>query len=228
MITLFIIIFCFFIFLYNLYYISRDDFVILRKDISIDKILTLAFLTGFVSLFFSRLLFAIYHPESQIIDPLGFFAITYFPGLSLSGGILGATLFVYFYAKLNKLPIGKMLDLIMFSFIAVLPFSFLMFFIFNFGKTDIVFNSLFLSTFVISLIFIKILYRFCEKGEIRDGSFSLIFLSVFSLIFFLVKLFSDINAFTFFDLENLVLFLLIFSSLILLVNQEIIDKFLGK
>src|SRR4030043_1864932 len=119
MLTLFIIILCFFVFLYNLYYVSRDDFVILRKDISIDKIFTLAFLTGFISLFFSRLFFAIFNPSPQITNPLGFFAITYFPGLSLSGGILGATLFIYFYAKLNKLPIGKMLDLITFSFIAV-------------------------------------------------------------------------------------------------------------
>lgn len=228
MLILFIITACFFIFLYNLYYVSHDDFVIVRKDISIEKILSLGFLTGFISLFFSRLFFVILNPSSQVTNPLGFLAITYFPGLSLSGGILGGCLFIYFYAKLNKLPIGKILDLIIFSFIAVLPLGFLMFFVFHFGKTGVVFNSLFLCTFIISLIFLKIIYRFSEKGEIKDGSFSLIFLSIFNLVFFLIKLFSDINAFSFFDLENIVLFLLIFSSLILLVNQEIIDKFLRK
>ena len=189
MLILFILLISFFVFLYNLYYISHEDFVIVRKDISIDKILSMAFLTGLVTLLFSRFFYAIFNPSPQVVNLLGFFAITYFPGLSLSGGILGGSIFIYFYSKFNKLPIGKMLDLITYSFIGVLPVSFLLFFILNFGKTDMVFNVFFISIFLLSIIFIKLIYRFSEKGEIKDGSFSLIFLSVFNLIFFLIKLF---------------------------------------
>src|SRR3989344_9014858 len=178
MIILLIIIFCFFVFLYNLYYISHDDFEIVRKDISIEKILTFAFLTGFVSLFFSRLFFAIFNPLPQVTNPLGFLAVTYYPGYSLSGAVLGASLFIYIYARANKLPIGKMLDLFTFSFLAALPLGFLIFFIFFWGKTSVVFNSLFFLSVVISLIFLKIIYRFSEKGEIKNGSFGLIFLSI--------------------------------------------------
>src|ERR1035437_7199459 len=105
-----IILICFFLFLYFLYYLSRDDFVIVRKDISIEKIFNLAFLTAIVSLFFSRLFFVLERMDQKLLSPLGFLAIPYFPGLSLLGGILGAGIFIFLYSKFRKLPTGKMFD----------------------------------------------------------------------------------------------------------------------
>src|ERR1035437_128302 len=101
-----ILLICFFIFLYLLYYLSRDDFVIVRKDISMERIFNLAFLTLIISLFFSRLFFVLEKMDPKLLNPLGFLAIPYFPGLSLIGGILGAGVIIFLYSRFRKLPTG--------------------------------------------------------------------------------------------------------------------------
>lgn len=223
---LILLIICFLIFLYNIYFVSHDDFVINRKDIQIQKIFNIAFLTSFVALFFSRLLFVIFNPSVLYFNILSFIAFPYLPGLSLIGGLTSGLIFLGFYTRKNKLPIGKFLDLFTVSFIAVLPIAFLLFFLISLGKTEIIFNTLFIASFFIALIFIKIVYKLAQKGDIKDGSFTMIFLSIFSLIYFLIKLFVNLKSFSFLNLENIFLFFVIFASLILLVNHEIMNKIL--
>lgn len=228
MIFLLILIICFVVFLYNLYYVSHEDFLIVRKDITTDKIFNLAFVAGFVALLFARIFFVIFNPAQQFLNIIGFMAFPYFPGLSLIGGITGGLVCTAFYSKAKKLPIGKIIDLFTISLVGVLPIGFLLFFIGFWGKVSLDFNALFIAAFIISLILIKVIYKFSTRGEIKDGSFSLIFLSSFSLIYFLINLFTNLKNFSFFELENIFLFVVIFSSLILLVNHEIMEKILEK
>ncbi len=223
-----IILLCFFLFLYVLYYISRDDFVIVRRDIQMEKIFNMAFLSGVVVLFFSRLLFMLFNSASSILNPLNFFALPYFPGFSLTGGIVSGILFIYFYSTNKKMPVGKILDLFTMSFIGVLPVGYFLTYIVSLGKTSLFFNFLFMFSIVFFVVFRYIFYPFSQKGEIKDGSFSLIFLSLFSFLYFLTKMFLNIKTFSFLGPENLMLLVLLFSSLILLLNQEIINKFLDK
>ncbi len=225
---LFIQIICFLIFLYNLYYFSHEDFVITRKDISMERIFNMAFLAGFVFLFFSRFFYVLFNPLPKFLNAISFAAYPYLPGLSLIGAIAVTPLFLSFYFRAKKLPIGKMLDLFTVSFLGVLPLGFSLIFLKQMGKTDLIFNVLFISSFVLLIFFKKIIYRFSESGEIKDGSFTLIFLAVFSLIYFLSKLFVNLEDFVFFQIENVFLFITIFSSIVLLINHEIMDKFLEK
>lgn len=225
---LFIQIICFLIFLYNLYYFSHEDFVITRRDISMEKIFNMAFLAGFVFLFFSRFFYVLFNPLPKFLNVISFIAYPYLPGLSLIGAIAVTPLFLSLYFRAKNLPIGKMLDLFTVSFLGVLPLGFLLIFLKQMGKTDLIFNVLFISSFVLLIFFKKIIYRFCESGEIKDGSFTLIFLAVFSLIYFLSKLFVNLEDFVFFQIENVFLFITIFSSIVLLINHEIMDKFLEK
>lgn len=223
-----VLVFCFFIFLYILFYLSKDDFVVIRKDISIDRIFNLAFLTAIVSLFSARVFYALFNPSSQFLNPLVFFAFPYFPGLSLIGGVIGGFLFIYLYSGYRKMPVGKMFDLLAMSFISVLPFGFLITFLLLLGKTDLFYNLLFIFSFIIFLFFAKIINPFSLRGEIKDGSLGLIFISLFSLVYFTIKLFLNIKTFSFLDLENIILLISLFSCLVMLVNQEIMDKFLIK
>lgn len=223
-----IFIVCFLIFLYNLYLTSSDDFVITREDISMHKIFNTAFLVAFFSIIFSRIFFILFSMNSKFFNLFGFLAFTYFPGFSLIGGILGAFISIVVYCRIKKYPTGKIADLFSRAFLGVLPIGFLFMFIALLAKTSFIFNILFISSFIMSIIFIKPIYKLSEKGEIKDGSFSLIFISVFSFIYFLIKLFTDINNFNFFNFENIILFVAIFSSLILLINQEVIEKMIEK
>lgn len=225
---LFVLIFCFFIFLYVLYYFSHDDFVVIRKDITMERIFNLAFVTGVVSLFSSRLFFALFSNNPKYLNPLVFFALPYFPGLSLIGGLLGGSILIYWYCNFKKLPIGKMFDLFIKSFILVLPVGFLLTYVILLFNTSLFFNILFISSIIFLVLFIKVIFPFSSKGEVEDGSAGLIFMAVFSLLYFLTKMFLDIKNFSFLELENIVLLISLFSSLILLINLEIMDKFLRK
>lgn len=223
-----IVLICFFIFLYFLYYLSRDDFVIVRKDISTEKIFNLAFLTSIFSLFFSRLIFVLEKMEPKLLSPLGFLAIPYFPGLSLIGGIIGAGVFIFLYSNFRKLPTGKMLDLFTLSFMGVLPLGLVGNFIIHLGKVSIFSNLISIFSIIMLFIFLKVIYPFSGKGEIKDGTLGLLFGAIFSFLYFMTKLFLNLKDFSFLSLENILILVVLFSSLILLVNQEIMDKFLSK
>jgi hypothetical protein len=193
-----------------------------------DKIFNLAILTGIFSLFSARVFFTIFNPKPQLLSILGFLAFPYFPGLSLIGGIIGGSLFLYFYSGFRKMPVGKMLDLFIMSLIGVLPFGFLGTFFILLGVTSILFNWMFIFSFLILFLFLKIIYPLSIKGEIRDGSLCLIFMLIFSFLYFLTKLFLNIKYFSFLDTENITILLTFFVSLILLINQEIVEKILNK
>lgn len=223
-----IILICFFIFLYLLYYFSRDDFVIVRKDISMERIFNLAFLTAIVSLFFSRLSFVLESLDPRLLNPLEFLAVPYFPGLSLIGGMLGAAIFIFLYGSFRKLPVGKMLDLFTLSFMGVLPLGLIGNFIVHLGKVSLFSNLIFIFSIFVLLLFAKIIYPFSGRGEIKDGTLGLMFGAIFSFLYFMTRLFLNLKDFSFLSLDNILILVVLFSSLILLVNQEIMDKFLAK
>lgn len=223
-----VLFFCFFIFLYVLFYLSKDDFVIVRKDISIDRIFNLAFLTGVVSLFFARLFYVLFNPSPELFNPLVFLAFPYVPGLSILGGIAGGAIFSYSYAKYRRMPAGKIFDLMTMSFIGVLPLGYFITYFILLFKTTTFYNLIFLVSILLLIIFSKLIHPFSIKGEIKDGSLGFIFISLFSFFYFTIKLFLSVKTFSFFDLENVFLLVLIFLPLVLLINQEIMDKFLIK
>ncbi len=225
---LIVLLLSFFVFLYILYYISRDDFVIVRKDIAMEKLFSLAFLTALVALFFSRLFFVLGSQDPKLLSPLGFFALPYFPGLSLIGGLAAAEVFIFFYARYKKMPTGKILDLFVLSFMGVMPLGFIGNLLISFGKVSLFSNIIFILSIIVLLLFAKLIYPFSSKGEIRDGTLGLIYSAVFSFLYFLTKLFLDIAHFSFLNVENILILVVLFSSLILLVNQEIMNKFLLK
>jgi hypothetical protein len=219
---------CFFLFLYIVYYLSRDDFVLARKDIPVAEVFSVCFLTGIIALFSARIVFALANPASMLLNPLGFLALYRYSGLSLIGAIAGAEIFIYAYCKYKKMPAGKIFDLFVLAFVGILPVGLIGNFIVNFGKVGLFSNILFVFSIILLLILGKVIYPFSAKGEIKDGSLGFIFVAIFSFLYFLTKLFLDLKDFSFINPENVLLLIMLFSSLILLLNQEIMDKFLAK
>jgi hypothetical protein len=223
-----VLLICSFLFLYIIYYLSKDDFVLARKDIPIAKVFSMVFLTGLISLFSARLIYALAYPTSVLSNPLGFLAFYRYAGLSLIGALAGAEIFIYFYAQYQKMPAGKIFDLFILAFIGVLPVGLIGNFILNFGKVGLFANLLFIFSILLLLLFGKVIYPFSAKGEIKDGSLGFIFLAIFSFLCFLTKLFLNLKDFSFLNPENILLLVMLFSSLFLLLNQEIMDKILIK
>jgi hypothetical protein len=110
----------------------------------------------------------------------------------------------------------------------VLPLGLIGNFIVHLGKVSLFLNLIFIFSIFVLLLFAKIIYSFSGRGEIKDGTLGLIFGAIFSFLYFMIRLFLNLKDFSFLSLDNILILVVLFSSLILLVNQEIMDKFLAK
>ena len=99
-----------FSFLFVLHYHVRDDFLILRKNVSLEDIFNIAFTSSILVFFSSRLLYIFENPSPVYLNPLVFLAVFYYPGFSLTGGIVGGALFIIWYVKRKKFPGKRILD----------------------------------------------------------------------------------------------------------------------
>src|SRR6266550_4737358 len=91
------------VFLYALYRFVKDDYIFIRKGISLEQTFDIAFIMLWISLFTSRFFYLLFHlknGESILID---FFSLKN-GGLSLTGAILGGTIAVFLVSKYKRLP----------------------------------------------------------------------------------------------------------------------------
>lgn len=219
-----VLLICFFIFLFCLYYVSRDDFLLIRRDISEDSVFNIAFLLAGVSLFSSRLLWAILNPSSNFFNPLYFLLFPYFPGLSLLGGVIGGGLFLYTIFKVKKMPAGRLLDLFVISALASMPIGITGYFImsghnllsWNIMLTVILYVALF-------LFFFFFLFPRFTKGRIEEGSIAALFAVAFSAISLLSRV--TIGKFTT-SPENIILALLFVFTLVFYIRKaKLVSKY---
>ncbi|MEX2007672.1 MAG: prolipoprotein diacylglyceryl transferase family protein [Candidatus Levyibacteriota bacterium] len=221
-----VLLLCFFIFLFCLYYVSRDDFLLIRRDISEDSVFNLAFLLAGASLFSSRLLWAIFHPSSNFFNPLYFFLFPYFPGLSLLGGVIGGGIFLYAIFKAKKMPVGRLLDLFAISALAGMPVGVTGYFIMS-GHNFLSWNVIITIVSYISLFlfFFFFLFPRFTKGRIEEGSMATLFLFAFSAVSLLGRVAT--GKFTT-SPENIILVLLfVFVSAFYIKKTKLISKYLS-
>src|ERR1035437_1315616 len=93
-----VLLICFFVFLYCVHVLANDDFIFLRRDVTMDKIFNIIFLGALVSIFFSRFFYGL-SAKNILSYPFTFLLIPYFPGLSLLGGVVGAGAYLLFLMK---------------------------------------------------------------------------------------------------------------------------------
>ena len=96
-----------FVSLFILYAVARHDFVLLRQSISLRIVYDNVFISLFVFFIFSRIGFAFYKQSLEILNPLKFFYLTKYWGLTPYIGFVGIILAVLFLfrKKKNKLRI---------------------------------------------------------------------------------------------------------------------------
>ncbi|MEK9178674.1 MAG: prolipoprotein diacylglyceryl transferase family protein [Patescibacteria group bacterium] len=105
-----LIIISIFIFLFVLHYYVRDDFVIFRKNVSLEDVFNMAFISFIFVFLSSRFFYVLENPNPIYLNPLVFLAVFYHKGLSLTGGIIGGGLFLVWYVRKNKFPGKRLLD----------------------------------------------------------------------------------------------------------------------
>lgn len=220
-----IILLSLFVFLFCLFVLSNDDFILFRKNISQERIFNVAFIILGIGLFSSRFLYIIFNFKFNYFNPLIFLAFPYFPGLSLFGGIIGGLAFLILYAKAKKVPFGRMLDIFALSFL--FSFSFGLFFNLVFSKKidlflDILFLMLHSFLFIISMVIF-------QKERVKDGNVGLFILFAFSVLAVLIA-FLNLNFKLNYSLlkESLLPFLTFIISSYFLIRKFIFRSYRGK
>jgi prolipoprotein diacylglyceryltransferase len=215
-----IIVLCFFLFLFTLFTLSREDFVFMRKNISTEEVFDVAFLTCFAALFVSRALYVVFNFDSAFLNPLVFFLIPYFPGLSLLGAVIGAVLAMAVLTKQRKYPRGRFLDFFSFSFLATLPIGYTGF-VFTQDSSLIVFAILPIFYYLFLLLFfLKILLPRFLEGQMRDGMLGLLMLMNYSLFSFILLFVRGIQEKMLSPTPEIIILLLVFFiSFFLYIRQ---------
>ncbi len=217
-----ILIFSFITSLFSLYILSHEDFVLTRKNISIEKIFNLAFLVFLSSLFFARLFYVIFNFSPKFLNPFNFILFPYFPGFSFAGGILGGIAVVLMYASNNKMPIFRIFDFFLLSFLSAIPIGFLISYIpFLQTRNFLTKELFFLIIYILVLgIFAKIFLPRMQKGELKEGSLGFLVLISFSFISIIYSLIGP-RGFTFSINIDFILFIFIFlASVFFFLKQE--------
>src|SRR5438270_6523068 len=112
-----IILFCFFIALFCIYLLSRDDFILLRKNITLEQVFNYAFVSLAVGILSARIVYVLLHPSLRYLNPLVFLIFPYFPGLSTIGGVIGVMIFLLAVSRKKKIPKGRLYDIFSLSFL---------------------------------------------------------------------------------------------------------------
>ncbi len=179
MIVIISVIFCMFAFLFTLYLLAREDYILFRKNVTIEQVFNMAFILLLVSALSSRLFYVLFHFKVGYLNPLVFFHILKYPGLSLIGAMTGGLLFYVLYYRTKKLPFARLSDLFMLSFLSAVPFTFLPAL---FSQKTV---FLFILNILFILFFISVLigeFQLFLRWKGREGLLSLSVVSVFSFI----------------------------------------------
>ena len=208
------------LFLYALYRFVKDDYIFIRKGISLEQSYDIAFITLWIGLIVSRCLYLLFHfhqGENLFID---FFTFKN-NGFSLIGAIVGGSLAIYFLSKQKRLPFGRLSDFLSLSFLYSLPLLFLATATYM-RKNELLFVFLnALIYFVLLLFFVQFLYPKIMNRSLKEGVAGTIFLLLFSLIALTTSLISSLkNIVSFISPENIILGLTCVVSVVLLIRLE--------
>jgi hypothetical protein len=176
------------IFLFSLFKLSGDDHVLIRKNISLEQMFDIAFITLWISLFLSRIYFFLLEQKISSNMFFAFFSTT--GGISLTGAVLGGMGALYLLGRYRKVPLGRLFDFFTISFLFALPAGFAGIALFHLKQPAIMIAYLVsaLLYLVCAISFRKFLYPKLLNRTLKEGTMSIYFLFLFSLVSFLTSL----------------------------------------
>lgn len=221
---IFVLLICIVLYLYRIYHLAIDDSFLVKKNISVEDVFNAVFVTAFISLIVSRIFFVFMNPSQVFLNPLGFILFPYFPGLSMTGAVVGGIISIYLFCRRKKISMGRIFDFFSISFIFVIPFGFLGYFLLsqNFSLGTNVKFVLYCLILIASNIY---LYPKARSLEIKDGTTGALFLAFFSLISLLSMAIDNPGVNYFINhKENFILLGILIVSIITIIKQELTGR----
>lgn len=214
----------FFVFLYCVYLLANDDFIFLRRDVTMEKIFNIIFLGSLSSLFFSRLFYGLSHGGNVFANALVFLLFPYFPGLSLLGGVIGGGIVLLFLGlnKKSALPAKRLADFFSIALLVTLPIGFLGYYMFSENGISIIrAGSLIVSYLMLFVIFLRFLLPKLLSGKLKEGTITFLFLIFFAIISLASNAFTNFNILNYIkSVENILLILILLLSIGALFKYE--------
>lgn len=165
--------------MFLVYSLAKNDFVLLRKNISLHELFDGVLLSMVVGLLLARIFYLVEIQEFSWFHPFRFFHLVKLPGLSLFGFFVGVIPVLYFLLRKKKVLL-RVYDIV---FISLLPV-----FIFSLVTRD---YSLIIPSFILQIflgvagcIILWICTRFYHNYTLRDGSVAMIICMFISLDLF--------------------------------------------
>ncbi len=221
---IFVLLICLFVFLYCVYLLAHDDFIFLRRDVTMERVFNLVFIGSLSGLLFARFFYGIFNSQSVFSNPFVFLLFPYYPGLSLVGGVLGISAFIGFLAtqRGKGLPIERMADFFSIAFLITLPVGFLGYFMFSEdGFPAEKAGSLVVVYLVLFIVFLRFPLPQLLNGKFKEGTITFLFLISFSVINLISNAFVKTSVLNYFkNLENISLLLIFLFSLTFMIRQE--------
>lgn len=167
-----ILIVCFFI----LYILCRQDFVLLRQNISMAQIMDAAIIAIIFAFITARLFFLINNLDFSLLHAIRFFYFIKFAGVSPLGFAIGG-LFAIAFLMRGKKGIFRIFDIFSISFLPLYSFSQVFK---NYPQEFAIVAP------IVTIVLLVILFIFFLKSHyryiLRDGSISLILLLIISTV----------------------------------------------
>lgn len=212
------------LFLFRLYHLATDDYVLIKKNVNLENIFNAAFICFGSALFFARLFYVIFNFSPNYLNPLVFLVFPYFPGLSLLGGILGGGICLIIFGRRMKFPLKRVFDFFTVALLFSIPPGLVGYMLLSVSFThgQIIRFGLLLIFFLITTIYI---YPKANSLEIKDGSLSMLFVVFYTLVSLLANSIDNPGVNNFVDnKENFIHLGLFFIGLALLIRQEILGR----
>ncbi len=213
-----VILFCFIIFFYSLYILGKDDYLLIRKNLSLEQLFDFVFIGIFTGIILGEVLSHVFHPAIG----KGFISRLFSPteaSFSLSSIVLGCIFVFYLIGKYRKLPIGRLFDFFSLALLSALPVGYLLSVLFV-KKIDIIYY-VFPGFFYLAaqVFFWRFLLPRITSGKLRDGSLCSLFLLTFSIVSLFVSFFYEfVHSSIRIEAEQFILMGIFFSGLFFLLR----------
>lgn len=217
-----ILLVCLFIFLYCIHVLGNDDFIFLRKDVTMEKLFNIIFIGSLISFFAARLFYG-FSTKGIFSNLLVFLLIPYFPGLSLLGGVVGAGAFFLLLKRYWKdpLPMGRIYDFFSIASLISLPIGFLGYLMLSAGASIVELGAQAAMYFILFIIFLGFFLPRLLTGKFKEGTITFLFLICFSIVSLVSNAFAKITILEYFkNFENIILILILLLSSGALIRHE--------
>ncbi len=192
----------FFIFLYTIFKLVKEDHVFFRRNIKLEHFFDYTFIATTISWIFLQIINEAEQEQMTVV-------------------VIIASMVLFLIAKYKKIPVGRFFDFFTLSFLTAIPLWYFLLGIFSENNFKIVYFAGSAVFLLYSVLFIKVLFPKIMNRTLKEGSLTVFFIIFYSLFSLFASAFNIIyNSAPILSLGNLLIVFMLLASIPLLVKAQ--------